>query len=206
MSFAFIPVPAENPLFNEKTVNEKWNKFMDKLCSDIVTTLELNPSDISKTEISDIITENLNKHYFIQSKTTTPTKDNKIKKNSTTVSDDEEVEEEKSTPIPTPTKTKTKTKTVVKKVIKKKVESESEEVSEVEEESDKEEEILKTKDDLKKSSKDSKILKEVNKSKDDSNKLDKDRCIEILKNNSQCKGKALLGSNLCSRHNKNKAN
>jgi hypothetical protein len=203
MSFAFIPVPAENPLFNEKTVNEKWNKFMDKLCSDIVTTLELNPSDISKTEISDIITENLNKHYFIQSKTTTPTKDNKIKKSSTTVSDDEE---EKSSPIPTPTKTPTKTKTVVKKVIKKKVESDSEEASEVEDESEKEEEMLKSKDELKKSSKESKILKEVNKSKDDSNKLDKERCIEILKNNSQCKGKALLGSNLCSRHNKNKAN
>lgn len=194
MSFAFIPVPSENPLFNEKTVNEKWNKFMDKLCSDIITTLELNPNDISKSEINDIITENLNKHYFIQSKSSTPTKsnifnkDSKSKKNSPNVSDDETEEEEKSTPIPTPTKTKT----VVKKVIKKKVESEPEE------ESEKEEEIVKYKKEVKKIQKETKTLKE------ESIKPDKERCIEILKNNSQCKGKAVLGSNLCSRHNKGK--
>lgn len=190
MSFAFIPVPAENPLFNEKTVNEKWNKFMDKLCSDIITTLDLKTSDISKNEISDIITENLNKHYFIQptstststSKTSTPTKEVKSKKTPTHVSDNEE-EEEEITP-PTPTKTKTKIKTIVKK----QPEPESEP------ESEKEEEVLKPKKELKKSKEES--------VKEESEKLDKDRCSEILKNNSQCKGKAVLGSTLCSRHNK----
>jgi hypothetical protein len=202
MSFAFIPVPSENPLFNEKTVNEKWNKFMDKLCSDIITTLDLNPNNISKSEINDIITENLNKHYFIQSKSSTPTKsdilnkDSKSKKNSSNVSSSETEEEEKSTPIPTPTKTKTKT--VVKKVIKKKVESDPEEESEVDEDSEKEEEIVKYKKEVKKIQKETKILKE------ESIKPDKERCTEILKNNSQCKGKAVLGSNLCSRHNKGK--
>jgi hypothetical protein len=195
MSFAFIPVPSENPLFNEKTVNEKWNKFMDKLCSDIITTLELKTSDISKIEISDIITENLNKHYFIQSTsaTPTPTKESKSKKSSTPISKSVSDEEEEEEPTPAPKPTPTKTKTTIKKVSKKQPEPEPEEQDEVE--SDPEEEVLKPKKEIKKSKKEE--VKE-----EDSVKVDKDRCSEILKNNSQCKGKAVLGSTMCSRHNK----
>jgi hypothetical protein len=201
MSFAFIPVPSENPLFNEKTVNEKWNKFMDKLCTDIITSLDLKSSDISKTEISDIITENLNKHYFIQSTPTsklTPTKDTPIKDTKSKQSSEDEEEVEEKVSIPTPTKTKAKT--VVKKVSKKQPEPEPES-NNSDEESEKEEEVLKPKKELKKSSKEDVKLKEESTKIE---KVDKDRCIEILKNNSQCKGKAVLGSKLCSRHNKSK--
>lgn len=191
MSFAFIPVPAENPLFNEKTVNEKWNKFMDKLCSDIIITLDLKTSDISKNEISDIITENLNKHYFIQptSATPTPTKENKSKKSSTPISNP--ISDDEEEPIQKPIQTKTKT--TIKKVSKKQQQPEPEEQDE--KESEPEEEVLTPKKEIKKSKKEE--VKE-----EESVKVDKDRCSEILKNNSQCKGKAVLGSTMCSRHNK----
>lgn len=74
MSIAFIPIETSQELFNNKVVSEKWTQLVEKVTSQLSTTLN---KEYDPVIIGSILQETLEEHYTLQQPSTHPSKEKK---------------------------------------------------------------------------------------------------------------------------------